>query len=76
MAAMLIPLFVYINYTVSLYLLALASVWMLWVSMKFYRGSGHSGAERNAVRNTFIAINFYTLILITILSIDKLIKVF
>lgn len=72
MTAMMIPLFIYINYSACLYLLALASIWMLWVSMKFYR----SGAERRGIRNTFIAINFYTLILITILSIDKLIKVF
>lgn len=72
LTAMLIPLFVYVNYSASLYLLALVSAWMLWVSMKFYR----SGAERKDIRNTFIAINFYTLILITILSIDKLIKVF
>src|SRR4030095_8892127 len=72
MTAMMIPLFIYVNYTICLFLLALASVWMLWVSMRFYRSDG----ERGSVRNTFIAINFYTLILITILSIDKLIKVF
>jgi protoheme IX farnesyltransferase len=72
MVAMMIPLFVYLNYSISLFLLAAASIWMLWVSMKFYR----SAAERKDIRNTFIAINFYTLILITILSIDKLIKVF
>lgn len=69
--AMLIPLFVYINYSASFIALCLISVWMIFVSVKFLK----SGTERKDIRNTFIAINFYTLLLITILSIDKLIKV-
>jgi protoheme IX farnesyltransferase len=72
MTAMMIPLFVYINYTTSFILLCAISVWMLGVTLRFLR----SAAERKEIRNTFIAINFYTLLLITILSIDKLIKVF
>lgn len=72
MTAMLIPMFLYINYSASFIALCVISGWMLWVSFKFLRGS----TERKSIRNTFIAINFYTLLLITILSIDKLIKVF
>ena len=72
MAAMMIPLFLYINYSLSIYLLVVISAWMIFVSLKFFR----SDAQRNEIRNTFIAINFYTLLLITLLSFDKLIKVF
>lgn len=70
--AMMLPLFVNINYSISIALLGLISLWMLVVSVKFFR----SEAERIDIRNTFISINFYTLLLITILSFDKLIKVF
>ena len=72
MTAMLIPLFVYVNYLPSFLLLCAISVWMLAVTFRFLR----SQAERKDIRNTFLAINFFTLLLITILSIDKLIKVF
>lgn len=72
MTAMLIPLFVYINYLASFLLLCIISIWMIIVSLRFLK----TETERKSVRNTFIAINFYTLLLITILSIDKLIKVF
>lgn len=72
MTAMLIPLFVYVNYMASFVLLCVISVGMIIVSVKFLR----TETGRKSVRNTFIAINFYTLFLITILSIDKLIKVF
>ena len=72
MTAMMIPLFLYINYMASFIALCLISVWMIIVSMRFLG----SETKRKDIRNTFIAINFYTLLLITILSIDKLIKVF
>lgn len=72
LTAMLIPLFVYINYMASFVLLAVISAWMFYVSVRFLRSTG----ERKEIRNTFIAINFYTLLLITILAADKLIKVF
>ncbi|MCC6865248.1 MAG: protoheme IX farnesyltransferase [Ignavibacteria bacterium] len=72
LTAMLIPMFIYINYTVSYALLFIISAWMIWVSVKFVR----SNAERKNIIKTFIAINFYTLLLISILSIDKLLKVF
>ncbi len=70
--AMIIPLFLYMNYMPSFIALCIISVWMIITSMKFLR----SKTERKDIRNTFLAINFYTLLLITILSIDKLIKVF
>lgn len=70
--AMIIPMFIQMNFDASFYLFAAVSAWMLWVSVKFLRGN----SERKEIRNTFIAINFYTLLLITILSADKLIKVF
>ncbi len=72
MTAMIIPMFIQINFAASFYLFAAVSVWMRWVSVKFLR----SNTERKDIRDTFIAINFYTLLLITILSADKLIKVF
>ena len=72
MFAMLIPMFGIINYTVSFGLLGLISVWMVWLSVKFFR----SGGDRKQIRDTFIGINFYTLLLITILTADKLIRVF
>lgn len=70
--AMLLPLFLQIHYSASFYLLTAVSIWMLYVSVRFVTGT----SGRIEIRNTFIAINFYTLLLITILSIDKLIKVF
>lgn len=71
MTAMMIPLFLYVNYIVSFIGLCAISLWMIYVSVNFLR----SQTERKSIRNTFIAINFFTLLLITILSIDKLIKV-
>lgn len=70
--AMMLPLFLNINYSLSIFAIALISLWMIAVSVKFFR----SNAERIDIRNTFISINFYTLLLITVLSADKLIKVF
>lgn len=70
--AMIIPMFIQMNFAASFYLFAAVSAWMLLVSVKFLRGN----SERKEIRNTFIAINFYTLLLITILSADKLIRVF
>ena len=72
MTAMMIPLFLYVNFIASFIGLCAISAWMMYVSIKFLRAE----TERKSIRNTFIAINFFTLLLITILSIDKLIKVF
>jgi protoheme IX farnesyltransferase len=72
MFAMLIPLFGIVNYSFTLALITALSGWMIYVSVKFFR----SDAERKQIRDTFISINFYTLLLITILTADKLIRVF
>lgn len=70
--AMMLPLFIKVNYSLSIAAIGVISLWMFAVSFKFFR----SHAERTDIRNTFISINFYTLLLVTILSFDKLIKVF
>jgi len=70
--AMLIPVFGIINYPFTFALLFVISAWMVYSAFKFYL----SNCERQNVRNTFISINFYTLLLITILSADKLIRIF
>lgn len=72
MFAMFIPMFGIVNYSFTLALITALSGWMIYVSVKFIR----SGAERKQIRDTFISINFYTLLLITILTADKLIRVF
>jgi protoheme IX farnesyltransferase len=72
MTALMLPLFIDIHYPASIFALGIISVWMILASVKFFR----SEAERTDIRNTFISINFYTLLLITILSFDKIIKVF
>ena len=68
--AMIIPLFGLVNYSYSLLLLTIGSVWMIYVSIKFLYSTG----SRKPVIGSFIKINFYTLFLITVLSLDKLIK--
>ncbi len=70
--AMLIPMFGIVNYSFSLALITAISGWMIYNSVAFFRSEG----DRKQVRDTFISINFYTLLLITILTADKLIKVF
>jgi protoheme IX farnesyltransferase len=72
MFAMFIPLFGVVSYSITLFPLTAVSAWMIWISVKFFR----SGAEKKEIRDTFISINFYTLALITILTADKLIKMF
>ncbi|MGH2575559.1 MAG: heme o synthase [Ignavibacteria bacterium] len=67
--AMLIPMFGIINYVVTNVILSADSVWMLYNSFKFVKSNG----ENKQIVNTFIKINFYTLLLITILSVDKII---
>jgi protoheme IX farnesyltransferase len=71
MTAMMLPLFINLNYPLSILLISLVSAWMIFVSVKFFR----SNAEGTDIRNTFISINFYTLMLITIFCFDKLIRV-
>jgi protoheme IX farnesyltransferase len=68
--AMIIPMFGLVNYSYSLLLLTVASLWMIYVSVRFLYSTG----SRKPVIGSFIKINFYTLFLITVLSLDKLIK--
>jgi len=70
--ALLIPLFGIINYGITNFLLFGISAIMVYASFKFLK----SPAENKDIRNTFIGINFYTLLLITILCLDKLISIF
>ena len=63
-----IPLITGVNYAVTAILLILASIWMFYNSVKFIRAD----ADRKSVTRTFVMVNFYTLILITVLIIDKL----
>lgn len=72
MFALLIPMFGIVNYSFTLVLIGVISVWMVYLSIKFFR----STAERKQIRDTFIGINFYTMLLITILIADKLVKAF
>ncbi len=68
--AMMIPLFGLFYYSYSLLFLGLISLWMLYSAFRFL----FSVNDRKPVIASFIKINFYTLLLITVLSLDKLIK--
>lgn len=72
LTAMLIPIFGIVNFSFTNILLLGISAWMIYLSVRFFR----SQAERKDIRNTFIGINFYTLMLITILCVDKIVRVF
>ena len=69
MTALLIPLFGIINYAASNLILLIISGWMVYCSVRFYL----SGADRRQTVNTFVNINFYTMMLITLLIADKVI---
>jgi protoheme IX farnesyltransferase len=70
--ALFIPMFVYINNFISYIFLILACLWMFYSALMFL----FSQLDKSDVKKVFISINFFTLFLITLLSIDKLIKVF
>jgi protoheme IX farnesyltransferase len=67
MIAVSIPMFGLINYGFSTVVLFLVSVWMAYNCVTFLA----SNAEKKQVAGSFIKINFYTLLLITVLSLDK-----
>jgi protoheme IX farnesyltransferase len=67
--ALIIPMFGIVNFAFSNILLFIISGWMIYISVVFMR----SDAGRKQVVNSFLSINFYTLLLITILSLDKFI---
>ena len=68
--AMLIPFIGIINFTISSILLMLVSLGLLYLAVSFLR----SPLERKDVLKMFVSINIYTLVIITLLSIDKIIK--
>lgn len=70
--AMLVPMFLYLYNFFTMPFIMIISLGMAAVSFRFL----FSSLERKNIRTSFIAINFYTLLLISILSLDKLIKVF
>ena len=68
--AMLIPFIGIVNYTISSVSLTIVSLGLLYLAIGFLR----SPVEHKEVLKMFVSINIYTLIIITLLSIDKLIK--
>jgi protoheme IX farnesyltransferase len=67
MIAMSIPMFGLIHFGFSTVLLFIISAWMAYNSVVFLA----SGAEKKYIVGSFLKINFYTLLLITVLSLDK-----
>src|SRR4030095_1425390 len=72
LVALLVPLFIYLYNFFTLPLIMVISLGMIAISFRFL----FLPLERKTIRNSFIAVNFYTLLLISILSFDKLIKLF
>jgi len=70
--ALLVPMFLYIYNPFTMPFIVVISSAMAAVSFRFL----FTSLNRKSIRNSFIAINFYTLLLISILSLDKLINVF
>jgi protoheme IX farnesyltransferase len=68
--ALLIPMFGIINYGLTGIVLLVISLWMMYNSFRFLFSDG----ARKLVVSSFVKINFYTLLLITVLSIDKFIS--
>ncbi len=61
-----------LNYTFTGILLVLLCGWLFYQSMKFLRSDGGN----RTVKIMFININIFTLLIITFLSLDKLVKLF
>ncbi|MEO8665500.1 MAG: protoheme IX farnesyltransferase [Ignavibacteria bacterium] len=61
-----------LNYYPSNIFLILLCGWLFMRSLKFVRSTGETGT----IRNMFISINIFTLLIITSLSLDKLVKLF
>jgi len=70
--ALLVPMFLYIYNPFTIPIIIIVSAIMAAAAFRFM----FTGLSKKSIMNSFMAINFYTLILISILSIDKLIKVF
>ena len=61
-----------LNYNVSGVFLIVSCVWIFYESIKFLK----SDISNSNSRDMFIRINIFTLLIITILSLDKLVKLF
>lgn len=57
------------HFFISALLILISSVFMIWVSFGFFK---KENLERKEIVKTFVSINLYTLLIITILSADKL----
>lgn len=69
--AMILSLYIKLNYNASVYIIFLISAWMMYVSVDFFR----SRYDLKKIRNTFVNLNYFTLLIITVLSFDKLISI-
>lgn len=69
--ALLIPLFAIINYHITTLILILLSVVMIIYSINFLKAT----TEKKLITGIFIRLNLFTLLLITILSADKIFKI-
>ncbi|MBS1519295.1 MAG: protoheme IX farnesyltransferase [Bacteroidetes bacterium] len=70
--ALSINFFGILNYYVSNALLAVFCFWIFTRAIKFLDRTG----DKSSFRNMFISINIFTLLIITLLSVDKLVKLF
>lgn len=70
--ALSINFFGILNFYASNIFLVLACAWIFIQSLKFSKSSG----DNKEAKNMFIRINIFTLLIITTLSLDKLIKLF
>lgn len=70
--ALSINFFGIINFSLTSFMLVILCGWLFIQSMKFLRSDGNN----KVVKNMFISINIFTLLIITLLSLDKLVKLF
>ncbi|MDQ3019839.1 MAG: protoheme IX farnesyltransferase [Bacteroidota bacterium] len=61
-----------LNYSITSLFLVLVCGWLFVQSVSFLRSTG----ENKVMKNMFIRINIFTLLIITSLSLDKLVKLF
>lgn len=69
--ALLIPVSGMLNFNLTGFIIFALSVWFIFESYKFLK----SPADKKSLLNTFVRINIYTLVIITSVSIDKLVKI-
>jgi len=67
-SSLIIPLFGFINFHASFLLLTGVTVWLVWNATNFFR----SYSEGTSLRTIFIRLNIYALLVISLLSLDKL----